>query len=150
MHGVARKEGVGMRGGTQDGMPHKRRPFRGYRTEEEFKATFHKGELGWSELHKYFEWRKSELKDSIVTLRISGTDLMKLKALARMKGKKYQSYMGEILKQEIHWQEDLLADGTADPTEVDSRGVGSMRADADPEGPGARGAGPRRRRMRSR
>jgi predicted DNA binding CopG/RHH family protein len=82
---------------------------REYRTEEEFKEALRSGNLPWSEIHRYFEWRNSEIKDSLIALRISGTDLMKLKALARMQGKKYQTYLGEILKREIHAQEDRLA-----------------------------------------
>ena len=70
--------------------------------------------MRWSEIQEYFEWRKAELKDSQIALRISSTDLMKLKALARMQGKKYQTYMGEILKREIHAQEDRLADSERD------------------------------------
>ena len=46
----------------------------------------------------------------MIVMRISGTDLMKLKALARMQDKKYQTYIGEILKREIHAQEDRLAE----------------------------------------
>lgn len=80
-----------------------------YRTEEEFKEAFRTGALPWTEIQRYFEWRKAELKDCQIALRISGTDLMKLKALARMQGKKYQTYLGEILKREIHSQEDRLA-----------------------------------------
>jgi predicted DNA binding CopG/RHH family protein len=128
-------------------MQRKHRRFRGYRTEEEFKEAFRSGELGWSEAHRYFEWRKSELKDCLVSLRISGTDLMKLKALARMKGKKYQTYMGEILKQEIHWQEDQLADCTFDPTEEDPLESGPM--DAGPVRQAAQDGDPARRSSES-
>ena len=85
-----------------------------YRTEEEFKEALRTGELGWLEIREYIEWRRSEIKDCRVAIRISGTDLMKLKALARMQGKKYQTYMGEILKREIHVQEDHLADSERD------------------------------------
>lgn len=60
------------------------------------------------------EWRRSEVKDCMIAFRISGTDLMKLKALARMQGKKYQTYLGEILKREIHAQEDRLANADSD------------------------------------
>jgi predicted DNA binding CopG/RHH family protein len=86
---------------------------REYRTEEEFKEALKIGALPWTEIQRYFEWRKGELKDSLITLRISGTDRMKLKALARIQGKKYQTYIGEILKREIHLQEDRLADSDA-------------------------------------
>jgi predicted DNA binding CopG/RHH family protein len=82
---------------------------REYRSEEEFKQALRTGAMPWTEIQRYFEWRKAELKDCQIALRISGTDLMKLKSLARMRGKKYQTYMGEILKKEIHLQEDRVA-----------------------------------------
>jgi predicted DNA binding CopG/RHH family protein len=82
---------------------------RDYRTEEEFKAALRSGALPWSEIERYIEWRKDEIKNSRMNLRISSTDRMKLKALARMQGKKYMTYIGEILKREIHLQEDLMA-----------------------------------------
>jgi predicted DNA binding CopG/RHH family protein len=106
--------GGGVRDKKMEALSTDRRRWREYRTEEEFKDAFQNGDLRWSELHRYVAWRNSELKDCIVKIRISGTDLMKLKALARIQGKKYQTYMGEILKQEIHWQEDRLAEGLAD------------------------------------
>lgn len=102
--------------------------FREYRTEEEFKEALRTGAMPWTEIERYYEWRKAEIKDCQVALRISGTDLMKLKALARMQGKKYQTYMGEILKREIHAQEDRLAN--------------SRRAETRPP----RGTAPRRKR----
>lgn len=74
--------------------------------------------MPWTEIQRYIEWRRSEIKDCMIGLRISGTDLMKLKALARMQGKKYQTYMGEILKREIHAQEDRLADSGSDGGEA--------------------------------
>lgn len=83
--------------------------FREYRTEEEFKEALKTGALPWTEIQRYAEWRRAELKDTTLTLRISGTDRMKLKALARMQGKKYHAYIGEILKREIHMQEDRMA-----------------------------------------
>jgi hypothetical protein len=43
---------------------------------------------------------------------------MKLKALARMQGKKYQAYIGEILKREIHLQEDRLAASDAESAKI--------------------------------
>lgn len=87
---------------------------REYRSEEEFKEALRTGELPWTEIERYIEWRKSEIKDCMIAFRISGTDLMKLKALARMQGKKYQTYMGEILKREIHAQEDRLANAASE------------------------------------
>jgi predicted DNA binding CopG/RHH family protein len=89
-------------------------PYREYRTEEEFKEALKTGALPWTEIERYIEWRKAEIKDTRINLRISATDRMKLKALARMQGKKYQTYMGEILKREIHAQEDRLAGADSD------------------------------------
>ena len=86
-----------------------------YRTDEEFKEAYRTGNLSWSEIQYYVEWRKGELKDCRITLRISGTDMMKLKALARMQEKKVYSYMGEILKREIHLQEERLAASDSEP-----------------------------------
>jgi predicted DNA binding CopG/RHH family protein len=80
-----------------------------YRTEEEFKEALRSGALPWTEIQRYFEWRKSEIKDCRIEIRISSMDLMKVKALARMQGKKYQTYMTEVLKREIHAQEDRMA-----------------------------------------
>lgn len=106
--------------GTYTGcLPLSTRIFREYRTEEEFKSALRSGELRWTEIQRYVEWRKSEIKDCQIALRISGTDLMKLKALARMQGKKYQTYMSEILKREIHAQEDRLAGSGSDEAKVD-------------------------------
>lgn len=84
---------------------------RNYRTDEEFKEAYRTGELPWSEIQRYLEWRKGELKDCRISLRISGVDVMKLKALARMQEKKVHSYIGEILKREIYFQEERLAAG---------------------------------------
>lgn len=82
---------------------------RKYRTGEDFKEALRSGALPWTEIERYIEWRKAEIKDTRINLRISATDRMKLMALARIQGKKYQTYMGEILKREIHAQEDRLA-----------------------------------------
>lgn len=90
---------------------------REYRTEEQFKEALRSGDLPWTEIHQYIEWRKAELKDCRIMLRISVADLMKLKALARMQGKKYQTYIGEILKREIHEQEDRMAEAVPDERE---------------------------------
>ena len=87
---------------------------RRYRTEEQFKEALRSGDLPWTEIHQYIEWRKAELKDWRIMLRISVADPMKLKALARMQGKKYQTYIGEILKREIHGQEDRIAHAESD------------------------------------
>lgn len=80
-----------------------------YKTDQELKEAYRTGNLSWSEIQYYVEWRKGELKDCRITLRISGTDMMKLKALARTQEKKVYSYINEILKREIHLQEERMA-----------------------------------------
>jgi predicted DNA binding CopG/RHH family protein len=82
---------------------------RAFRTDEDFKDAYKRGTLPWSEIQRYLEWRKGELKDCRVAIRISLTDVMKLKELARLQEKKFHSYLGEILRREIHFQEDRLA-----------------------------------------
>lgn len=52
------------------------------------------------EAKKYGEWAKSQLKSERITLRIDGQTLSALKAAAAKKGKKYQTYIGEILTRE--------------------------------------------------
>lgn len=49
---------------------------------------------------KYGEWARSQLKDARITLRISGQDLDGIKALAAKAGKKYQTYLGEMIHRE--------------------------------------------------
>jgi predicted DNA binding CopG/RHH family protein len=49
---------------------------------------------------KYGEWAKAQLKDSRITLRISGQDLGAIKSLAAKAGKKYQTYLGEMIHRE--------------------------------------------------
>jgi predicted DNA binding CopG/RHH family protein len=87
---------------------------REYRSDEEFKDAYKRGALPWSEIQRYLEWRRGELKDCRVAIRISSTDVMKLKALARIQEKKFHSYIGEILKREIHLQEERLATSVPD------------------------------------
>ena len=53
-----------------------------------------------AEAKKYGEWAKSQLKSERITLRIDGQTLSALKATAAKKGKKYQTYIGEILARE--------------------------------------------------
>lgn len=82
---------------------------REYRSDEDFKEADRKGNLPWSEVQRYLEWRRGELKDCRVAIRISSTDVMKLRALALIHEKKFHSYIGEILKREISSQEERLA-----------------------------------------
>jgi hypothetical protein len=81
---------------------------RAYGSDADLKAAYRSGELPWSEFESYMEWKRGGLKDCRITIRISGFDLMKLKALAQMKEKRLYSY-SEILRQEIHFQEERLA-----------------------------------------
>lgn len=68
--------------------------------EKEIKDAFKKGVVEFlpkSENKKYQEWAKAQAKDTLISLRINGQDLNALKAKAAKKGKKYQTYIGEIL-----------------------------------------------------
>ncbi len=53
-----------------------------------------------SEHKKYQKWARAQAKDTVISLRINGLDLDFLKAKAAKKGKKYQTYIGEILHRE--------------------------------------------------
>lgn len=53
-----------------------------------------------SEHKKYQLWAQAQAKDRVISLRINGLDLDSLKAKAAKKGKKYQTYIGEILHRE--------------------------------------------------
>lgn len=53
-----------------------------------------------SEHKKYQKWAQAQAKDRVISLRISGLDLDFLKIKAAKKGKKYQTYIGEILHRE--------------------------------------------------
>ena len=75
------------------------------KTEEqrEIEEAFRKGTLEdvpLSEHKKYQKWAKAQAKDKVISLRINGLDLDFLKAKAAKKGKKYQTYIGEILHRE--------------------------------------------------
>ena len=65
--------------------------------------------LSWSELNAYCLWIGMEKKDMRVSMRISGTDVMKLKYVARMKGMRYQSYIRDIIKRHIRIEEERMA-----------------------------------------
>jgi hypothetical protein len=82
------------------------------RTEQEFKESYRRAAIGrrpWTEADLYREWAREQRKDVRISLRISGTDVMKLKALARMRATKFRTYMVEILKREIGSEEERLA-----------------------------------------
>lgn len=51
------------------------------------------------ESSQYGAWARAQVKDERITLRISGMDLEAVKAIARSKGKKYQTFLGEIIHQ---------------------------------------------------
>ena len=67
--------------------------------------------MTWEECRRYLEWIGLEAKDKRLTFRISGTDMMKIKAFARMKGKRYMTYVREIVIREIRREEERLAQG---------------------------------------
>lgn len=52
------------------------------------------------ETTQYMEWARAQLKDARITLRVSGRDLEAIKALASKAGKKYQTYLGEMIHRE--------------------------------------------------
>jgi len=82
------------------------------RTEKEFKDSFVRAaRVGrpWTESELYREWAQEQRKDIRISLRISSTDVMKLKALARLRGTKFRTYMVEVLKREIGSEEERLA-----------------------------------------
>ncbi len=51
------------------------------------------------ETSQYGAWARAQAKNERITLRISGMDLEAVKAIARSKGKKYQTFLGEIIHQ---------------------------------------------------
>jgi hypothetical protein len=73
------------------------------------KRTGEMWNMTWRESQWYLEWLGLESKDKRLTFRISGTDMMKIKALARMKGKRYMTYVREIVIREIRNEEERLA-----------------------------------------
>jgi predicted DNA binding CopG/RHH family protein len=82
------------------------------RTEREFKESIRKAAVAgksWPEITRYLEWAETQRKDTRITLRISSTDVMKLKALARMKSAKMMTYTVDILKRHILTEEERLA-----------------------------------------
>lgn len=82
------------------------------RTDQEFKEAIKKAARHGKaepEIRRYLEWGKLQRKDAQLTMRISSTDLMKLKALARMKSAKMRTYTVDILKRHIRAEEERLA-----------------------------------------
>lgn len=82
------------------------------RTEQEFKDSHRRAAAAcrpWTESDLYREWFREQRKDVRISLRISSTDVMKLKALARLRGSKFRTYVTEILKREIGTEEERLA-----------------------------------------
>lgn len=71
-----------------------RKGIRKSRAKGEFKL------LPQDQAARYGEWAKAQLKDSRITLRISGQDLGAIKSLAAKAGKKYQTYLGEMIHRE--------------------------------------------------
>lgn len=67
--------------------------------------------MTWRESQAYLEWVGADAKDERLTFRISGRDMMKIKAFAMMKGKRYMTYVREIVIREIRREEEALAQG---------------------------------------
>jgi predicted DNA binding CopG/RHH family protein len=73
------------------------------KSEREIQKAIQEGkfqEVPWSEAKKYGEWARAQAKNISISIRINGLDLENLKAIAAKKGKKYQTYIGEILHRE--------------------------------------------------
>ena len=71
--------------------------------EKELQAAIREGKVEYlpkSEMKKYQEWAKALAKNKVISLRINEVDLNRIKAKAAKKGKKYQTYIGEILHRE--------------------------------------------------
>ena len=71
--------------------------------EKAIREGYRKGTLEYlprSEDRKYQKWAKEQAKNQVISLRINGNDLAFLKMKAAKKGKKYQTYIGEILHRE--------------------------------------------------
>jgi predicted DNA binding CopG/RHH family protein len=82
------------------------------RTDQEFKDSMRRAALArrpWTESELYRDWARAQRKDIRISLRISRTDVMKLKALARMQGTKFRTHVVEVLKREIRSEEERLA-----------------------------------------
>jgi predicted DNA binding CopG/RHH family protein len=75
--------------------------------EKELKDAFQKGDfeilkLPKRERDKYREAARAALsKDKIITLRINGKDLKAIKDIALKSGKKYQTYIGDLLHEHV-------------------------------------------------
>jgi predicted DNA binding CopG/RHH family protein len=75
--------------------------------EKGLKAAIDKGDfeivnLPKKERDQYREAARTALaKDKVITLRINGQDLKVLKEIALKTGKKYQTYIGELLHEHV-------------------------------------------------
>jgi predicted DNA binding CopG/RHH family protein len=103
------------------------------RTEHEFKESFRRAAVAqkpWTEAEFYREWAREQKKNVRISFRISSTDVMKLKALARIRGTKFRTYVTEVLKREISSEEERLANLKI---KRQARGI-LAEEDAEPEG----------------
>jgi predicted DNA binding CopG/RHH family protein len=75
--------------------------------EKELKDAIQKGnfeilKLSKTERDKYREAARAALsKDKTITLRINGKDLKAIKEIALRSGKKYQTYIGDLLHEHV-------------------------------------------------
>jgi hypothetical protein len=70
---------------------------------EAIRIAERKGTLAYlpaAEAKKYGQWARAQLKDARINLRISSQDLAGIKALAAKAGKKYQTFLGEMIHRE--------------------------------------------------
>lgn len=56
--------------------------------------------LNRDETSQYGAWARAQLKNERITIRVSGFDLEAIKAKAVKQGKKYQTFLGEIIHRE--------------------------------------------------
>lgn len=71
--------------------------------EKEIQTAIRQGKVEYlpkAEAKKYQEWAKANAKKKTISLRLREWELTALKAMAAKKGKKYQTYIGEILHRE--------------------------------------------------
>jgi len=75
--------------------------------EKEVKASIQKGDfeilkISKAERKNYREAARAALaKDKIITVRINGKDLKALQAIALESGKKYQTYLGDLIHEHV-------------------------------------------------
>jgi predicted DNA binding CopG/RHH family protein len=65
--------------------------------------------LNKDETSKYAAWARAQIKDDRITIRVPGADKRAIMALAAKEGKKYQTYLGEMIHREAAKASALVA-----------------------------------------